>query len=84
MDTEKKTEHCCETERQEIKRCPFRKDAAGDFAPCYGASCMAYLEYDQPALSLSDTCGAMPPLHLILCRRMAQPLYFGGGCSSAV
>lgn len=63
-------------------KCPFRKDEHGEFMPCYGAECMAYLEYDQHVLSLTTQCNSnSPPVHLTLCRRMAQPMYYGGGCA---
>lgn len=34
----------------EAKLCPFRKDGNG-FLQCYGAKCMAYYEYNQPAFT---------------------------------
>ena len=59
----------------EVKRCPFRKDEDGEFAPCYGEGCMAYLEYDQPVFTLSTQCSVIPqPVHVAMCRRMAQPM----------
>lgn len=63
-------------------KCPFRQNEHGEFMPCYGAECMAYLEYDQPALFLSMQCsGDQTPVRLTLCRRMAQPMPYGGGCA---
>ena len=58
--------------------CPFRRTDSGDFAECYGEKCMAYCEYDQPVLSLHDE-GKTPPVHVVMCRMMTQPVYYGGG-----
>lgn len=60
---------------KEIKRCPFRKDENGDFAPCYGVGCMAYLEYDQPVMQpLGECqCGKQKTVRATICRMMPQP-----------
>lgn len=66
---------------QKTMRCPFRKDISGEFALCYGAECMAYLEYEQPVVCVTEqNCIEQPPVRVTLCRRMAQPVYYGGGC----
>lgn len=32
---------------EEMRKCPFRRTAGGEFLPCYGATCAAYKEYEQ-------------------------------------
>ena len=67
----------------EIKRCPFRKDEDGEFSPCYGDGCMAYLEYDQPVFALHPGEESKePPKHVTLCRRMMQPAFYSGSCAT--
>lgn len=66
----------------EIKRCPFRKGENSGFAPCYGAECMAYLEYGQPLFSLGENKEKdEPPIHMIVCKMMAAPMFYSGGCA---
>lgn len=63
----------------ETKRCPFRKREDGEYMPCYGNECMAYVEYDQPIISWSlhdkDEIKA-PPVHVTACKMMPMPNYF--------
>lgn len=67
---------------EEIRLCPFRKDEKGQFERCYRTSCMAYLEYDQPVINMTAQSSLTPPpVHVTLCRMMAQPMYYGGGCN---
>lgn len=65
----------------EEKRCPFRKDEDGEFAPCYGAACMAYLECDtRPFNVITGEGEKQESQHVIMCRMMNPP-YFVGGCN---
>lgn len=67
----------------EIKHCPFRKDEKGEFEPCYGAGCIAYLEYDQPVMQPLGECqyGKQETVRVAICRMMPQPpLYAFSSC----
>ena len=66
---------------KEIKRCPFRKTADGEFAECYGAECMAYLEYDATPYTVFSKGGEQQESqHITMCHMMPMP-GFGGGCA---
>lgn len=69
-----------------IKLCPFRQEHGnmndGGFLPCYGAECMAYLEYDATQfIPVTDGQEKLEAQHVKLCRMMPYPTYYGGGCS---
>lgn len=67
----------------QVKLCPFRKDGDG-FLQCYGAKCMAYLEYDQPIFQPLGEYKAgkeQKTVRATICRMMPPPpLYATPSC----
>lgn len=63
-------------------RCPYRITKDGEFAECYGRSCMAYYEYEAPQYNCSrNTINETKTYYM--CRKMMPniPAYpISGGC----
>lgn len=60
-------------------RCPFRKDAAREFAPCYGSECMAYMEYSSTPYTIVNGNCVVEPQKYAVCRMM-PPIAASYGC----
>lgn len=59
-------------------RCPFRTDKDGNFRECYGKACMAYYEYEGFGWPSDVRCSSSKPILARICRRIAQPVTYGG------
>lgn len=63
-------------------RCPFRVTKYGEFAECYGQSCMAYFEYEMSQYNCSENTFAETKTYH-MCRKMMHnipPYPITGGC----
>ena len=60
-------------------KCPFRVDRNGEFMPCCGDKCMAYLDYENHPWTLHGPAD-LPPVFVRQCRRLAPgPVTYGCG-----
>lgn len=57
----------------ENMKCPFRKNADGEFCDCYGKFCMAYYEYQSVPFSCNCNDKTEEPVMIPVCRRL-QPV----------